>query len=72
MLESYAVGLGLIVAVSVLWVGVQLAWRGVFPATSSDPDVLAERMDCGGGCGCTLVCRREFVQEAVAAEEETR
>ena len=70
MLESYAVGVIAVVAMSVAWVGVQIAWRRVFPGVSSDPDVLAGRAGCQG-CGCTEVCERRAAG-AGSSEEEVR
>ena len=58
MLVSYATGLVAIVVVAVVWVGIQIAWRKVFPGVSSDPDVLAGRMGCHG-CGRAEVCDKE-------------
>ena len=48
MLESYAIGLSGIVLVAVTWVGVQSAWRKVFPGVGSDTDALAGRTGCHG------------------------
>lgn len=70
MLGSYALGLGAIVAVAVAWVAVQQAWRRSFAGESAEPDVLARRMDCGGGCGCVAVCRKEAEGRTLPAEEE--
>ncbi len=50
MLASYVTGLVAVVLMTLAWVGVQGAWRRVFPDASSDPDVLAGRMSC---MGCT-------------------
>ncbi len=46
MLESYAIGLAATVLLVVAWVGVQNAWRRVFPGGSADADALS------GGAGC--------------------
>ena len=61
MLASYITGLVAIVLVTLAWVGVQGAWRRVFPDASSDPDALAGRMGrhgCAkkhcGGASCEL------------------
>ena len=59
MLESYAVGLVVLVAVALGWAAVQSAWSRAFPDPGADPDVLARRSDCHG-CGCGLVCRRRL------------
>jgi hypothetical protein len=55
VLETYVIGLGAVVVLAVAWVGVQSAWRRVFPGVSSDPDVLAGRLGCHG-CDGTDVC----------------
>ena len=55
MLSSYALGIAAVVAVAVAWVGVQLAWRRVFPDACADPDALAGRMGCHG-CSDTESC----------------
>ena len=69
MLTSYGIGLAAIVMLCVGWVGVQLAWRRVFPDASGDPDALAGRMGCHG-CGCTNVCEGRASETAGATEEE--
>jgi len=50
MLESYAIGLSATVLLVVAWVGVQNAWRRVFPGGSADVDALSGRAGCHG-CG---------------------
>jgi hypothetical protein len=50
MLESYAIGLSATVLVAVAWLGVQNAWRRVFPSGAADADALAGRAGCHG-CG---------------------
>jgi hypothetical protein len=57
MWETYATGVGTLVAVLLVWVGVQGAWRRTFPEFGGDPDVLAARGACNG-CGCAEVCAR--------------
>jgi len=47
---SYVIGVLILVLFLVAWVGVQLAWRRVFPEANRDPDVLASRGSCGA-CG---------------------
>jgi len=71
MLAPYAIGLTTILTVVVVWVGVQIAWRRVFPDASTDPDVLAGRLGCGG-CGCTDVCEKNGVGDARSAKEGIR
>ncbi len=37
------------------WVAVQRAWARQFPGVSPDPDVLADRIDCGA-CADKAIC----------------
>ena len=69
MLESYAIGVIAIVAVSAAWVGVQSAWGRSFPRDGADPDVLAGRLGCAG-CDGTKECDRRRPERARSAEEE--
>ena len=66
MLASYALGIAAVVFMAVAWVGVQLAWRRVFPDVCADPDVLAGRMGCHG-CSSTEVCEARAADPAGAA-----
>lgn len=59
MLENYAIGLLVPVALALAWVGVQTAWTRAFPEPGADPDALARRMDCNG-CGCSTICQRRL------------
>jgi len=68
VLTSHAMGLVLLVLVAVGWVGVQNAWRRVFPSACSDPDVLAGRMGCHGP-GCSHDCDRRTSDRAGSEEE---
>jgi len=61
MAAGYLTGVIGILLVLALWVGVQAAWKKVFPDTG-DPDALAGRLGCHG-CACTKPCR--------SAEEES-
>lgn len=67
MFVSYATGLIGIVAVLLLWVWVQNAWRRAFPGAFDDPDVLAERLGCDG-CDQRDACER--VTGAVPSGQE--
>lgn len=40
------------------WMGVQYAWRRMFPELMSEEDVLAIRGGCGN-CSCTGICKNE-------------
>ena len=62
MLESYAIGLLVPVALALGWFAVQTACGRAFPENGADPDVLARRMDCHG-CGCGLICQRRLTAE---------
>ena len=70
MLESFATGIFGIIVLSLAWLGVQLAWRRVFPGASADADALAGRLGCHG-CGCTDVCE-ERPPECTGRSEEER
>ena len=59
MLASYATGIGALVIVLVAWVGIQIAWRKVFPGVCTDPDVLAERTGCQRSA-CSGACESSF------------
>ena len=49
MLSSYLTAIAVVVALMVLWVSVQIAWRKMFPdEVGRDEDVLAGRGGCGG------------------------
>ncbi len=56
MFESLLIGIGGIVALAVIWVIVQSAWKNVFADHISDEDVLAGRSKCSN-CGCVTVCK---------------
>jgi len=74
MLESYAIGLSATVLVAVAWLGVQNAWRRVFPDGSADADALAGRAGCHG-CGSAAREKSGQCHEqrcALAAREEIR
>jgi hypothetical protein len=62
MLASHAIAIVVLVLVTVVWVGVQSAWRRAFPDACSDPDVLAGRLSCHGA-GCTKNCDRRSSDE---------
>ncbi len=55
MFSSYALGIAAVAVVAAAWVGVQLAWRRVFPDACADPDALAGRIGCHG-CSDTETC----------------
>jgi hypothetical protein len=70
MLETYATGVLAIVAMAVIWTGVQAAWRRAFP-DGDEPDALAGRSSCHG-CTCTGGCERRSAEGASPAAEGTR
>lgn len=70
MLTHYAVGLIGMAVLLAAWLAVQEAWRRTFPEGSADPDVLAERMGCGG-CASRDRCATPD-ETATRAGEETR
>lgn len=55
---QYLVGAGSLALLAIAWVGVQGAWRRVFPDAFADPDVLAGRRGCGA-CSSTGVCEKK-------------
>jgi hypothetical protein len=69
LLTSYALGIAAVVAMAVAWVGVQIAWRRVFPDACGDPDVLAGRMGCQG-CRSTEIVTRAANRIGASEEEE--
>jgi hypothetical protein len=50
MFISYLIAAVFLVLILSAWVVVQIGWRRVFAPNVTDPDVLAGRMGCGGGC----------------------
>jgi len=70
VLTTHAIALVLLVLVVVGWVGVQNAWRRAFPASCSDPDVLAGRLGCGGP-GCSEKCDRRTADRAGSEEDRS-
>ena len=63
---------GLAVAgMAALWVGVQVAWKKSFPDAFCDPDALAGRMGCGGGCKShSTSCQSKETNQAQAHWDE--
>lgn len=71
MLTSLATGVIGVTALLWVWIGVQSAWRRAFPDAADDPDVLVQRIGCGG-CDRERDCERLPSQECGSAEEETQ
>jgi len=53
-----AAGVLAVAALGAAWVLVQSAWRRTFPGASPDPDPLAHRRGCRGGCDNQHDCDR--------------
>ena len=49
---SWAIGAVAVAGLGAVWVLVQDGWRRTFPHAARDPDVLADRRGCRGGCDC--------------------
>lgn len=58
MIFHYLFAIVAIVALMLIWVLVQFAWKKTFPGISSDEDVLAGRGGCQG-CKCLLICQKK-------------
>jgi hypothetical protein len=71
MLHHYVIGVGAFVLLSVLWVGVQRAWRRSFSDVGDDPDALAGRPDCFG-CARSRDCAAKRETKACLSQEEMR
>jgi hypothetical protein len=69
MLASYVTAVVALVAVVLAWVGIQIAWRRVFPAVGCDPDALAGRMGCHG---CQEQDAEELKEKAECPRRECR
>ena len=70
MMESYVLGIGLVIGLMLGWVAVQAAWGKAFPEATTDSDVLAHRLGCHG-CQCSGPCERE-PGKLTSAKEKTR
>lgn len=68
-MASTAIGLGVLVGLMLAWVGVQMAWRRMFPHATSDPDALYGRTDCHG-CEEFDSCRQRPASRTAGAKEE--
>ena len=49
-MSTHLIAILALAAVAAIWVGVQVAWKKAFPDVFCDPDALAGRTGCGGGC----------------------
>jgi len=58
MIQSLMVGIGLTVALVLVWALVQAHWKNAFHEEYSGDDVLAGRRSCSN-CGCTTICERK-------------
>ena len=68
MIASYATGIAGFVLLSVIWIGVQSAWRNTFADAEADPDVLADRVGCHT-CERAPECEHAPAGRAPAAKE---
>jgi hypothetical protein len=68
MMHHYLIGVGALVLLSVMWLGVQRAWRRSFPEVGDDPDVLAGRPGCFG-CARSLNCDEKPGTTCVSQEK---
>lgn len=60
MLLTYLYTIIGMVALVIIWVVIQNAWRNFFPEyTYFEEDVLAGRGSCQG-CNCKLICKNKF------------
>jgi hypothetical protein len=64
MLGTYLVGVAITVAVSLVWVGVQNAWRATFADVQSVSDALSGRLGCDG-CARESACEPHRQKEVV-------
>ncbi len=62
MLQSLIVGIGLTVALVVVWTLIQAQWKNTFREEYLQEDVLAGRRSCSN-CGCTTLCERKKEEE---------
>jgi len=58
MIESFLIGIGGMIALMIIWIGVQSLWRKIFSDYISDDDVLAGRTKCSN-CGCITICKEK-------------
>lgn len=68
LLGTYLTGVAGVVGVALAWVGIQHAWRRMFPDRLIDPDALAGRMGCLG-CARHDPCPHRTARGACAREE---
>ena len=72
MLGHYLLAALAVAAMAAVWVGVQVAWKRSFPDAFCDPDALAGRMGCGGGCKSNSTsCKSKRTQESLDQEEKS-
>ena len=69
MLQSLLIGIGLTVALVVVWTLIQAQWKNTFREEYLQEDVLAGRRSCSN-CGCTTQCALK--QEAGSPGNNTR
>ncbi len=58
MIGSYFIGIVGIVSMTIIWIGVQSAWKNVFKDQTLDVDALGDRTKCTN-CHCTTGCTQK-------------
>ncbi len=58
MIQSLIIGIGLTLALVLVWTFVQYQWKNTFREEYLDDDVLADRRSCSN-CGCNAICERK-------------
>jgi hypothetical protein len=71
MMYHYIVGVGAFVLLSLVWVGVQRAWKRSFADVGDDPDALADRPGCFG-CARASSCSGQMDSDTRLNQEEMR
>ena len=72
-LATYALGVGLLIAIAAGWLGVQRLWLSAAGQPGAGRDALADRFSCGGdeGCGaCDKPCERSRREKGSRSKEE--
>jgi len=71
-MSTHLIAILALAAVVAIWVGVQIAWKKAFPDAFCDPDALAGRMGCGGGCkSISTSCSSKLTSETGDQEDKS-
>ena len=71
-MSTHLIAIVILAAIAAAWVGVQVAWKRAFSDAHSDPDALAGRMGCGGGCKSdSTSCSSKLTCESRDREERS-